>query len=43
MMNLQTAFTTHSYQHVSNNAVTLEIFSWTMSGLGTRAGGTLVT
>lgn len=34
------AFTTHSYRHVSDNAVTLEIFSWTMSRLGTRVEGT---
>ena len=43
MMSIQTAFTTHSYRHVSNNAVTLEIFSWTMSRLGTRVGGTLAS
>ena len=41
MMNIQTAFTTHSYRHVSNNAVTLEIFLWTTSRLGTRVEGTL--
>ncbi len=41
MMNIQTAFSTHSYRYVSNNTVTVEIFLWTMSSLGTRVEGTL--